>query len=251
MSIEHFKLNRRCFSFYRLRVIKKNCKISLKFHSSRHNKRIWNFCLVLLNSISLVVNVFKVFLHTILVLHVFAPLLLLLPAAPCCNPGRLTERCHTDGLPGLWLPVKFNHWRTLATAKKGVVARESLSTLQLALSTFLSLGSSIHFLPSHRQVVTLLFPLAPNPPNFTNSPKILIGSCHLPLWCCQINHLSWYLRQLYKIFAPFHNRIFRFIEKENDLPKVTKLVSSWNSAVLTLSKCFFYTPALPPFTGII
>lgn len=147
MSIEHFKLNRRCFSFYRLLDIKRNYKISLKFHSSRQNKRIQNFWLVLLNSISLVVNVFKVFLHTILVLHVFAPLILLLPAAPCSNPGRLTERGHPVGLPGLWLPVKFNHWRTLATAKKGVLVRESLSTLRLALSTWLFISGLQHPLP--------------------------------------------------------------------------------------------------------
>lgn len=265
MSIEQLtsKLNQRCFSFYRLLDIKRNCKISLKFHSSRQNKRIQNFCLLWLNSISLVVNIFRLLAyHTcptcICSFNLTPPLL-----HPALALGEWLRGARLLGFPASsFLGSSFPLSSTIGELRRKQRKACSLGKVWAPCNLLSPLGSSSLWAPapassphtcrwshfttpwslilSTLQIVPLL-----------NSPKILIGSCHLPLCCCQINHLSWCLCQFYKIFAPFSNRIFWFIEKENDLPKVTKLVSSWNSAILTLITMLLLCPALPPLTVII
>lgn len=77
--------------------------------------------------------------------------------------------------------------------------------------------------------------------------KILMVSCHLfEILPDQPSHLM-FMSILQKIWP--HFIIKDLICRQNDLPKVTKLVSGWTESLILITM-FLHTPAVSPFTII-
>lgn len=178
MYIACFKLNQRCFSFYRPLGIKWNCNIYLKFHNSRGNKKNQNFLTSVIESYYSGLYFQRIFVYPICPKYLpFASLTLHLPFY-FSRLGRLIQRGHIVRLPAT---TGEHWWRQGMESLPGTVSLQGRCE-HLGSQVFLSLGSNTHSLPSHFQVVTLHYLLVSTPLAFANSlsysHKIPIGLCY-------------------------------------------------------------------------